>query len=403
MPHVVFFFFSSRRRHTRFDCDWSSDVCSSDLDPERHHDADHAGREEAHHNVGGVQRAERLDDEVAEAPARLAAQELADDDADQRERDGRRERGEGPGGCRGHDDRAHALPLRGAEEARRVDQVGVDTARALERVEEDDEEHDRPREHDLRQEPEAEDHRDEWHEGDARERVERDDERLEDAREPVPPPEHEPGGEPRGDADDEPPERGLHRRERHRPDGQADLPGGEVGEAAEDHRGPANEERVDPVEAGGRRDRLDSREPLPRADEDHEDQKPPAEDPRSLGHCNRGREAGGFGGWPEPRCAAAAFRMSPCTPPGSASSSPSTRQITRYSCAYSSVSRSLITSRGRGMPTSWTSFTRPGRRVMTMIRSASVIASERPWVTKTTVWWRASHTLKSSAWRASLA
>src|SRR5205085_4787640 len=26
------FFFSSRRRHTRFDCDWSSDVCSSDLE-----------------------------------------------------------------------------------------------------------------------------------------------------------------------------------------------------------------------------------------------------------------------------------------------------------------------------------------------------------------------------------
>src|SRR5256886_14534804 len=29
----MFFFFSSRRRHTRFDCDWSSDVCSSDLTP----------------------------------------------------------------------------------------------------------------------------------------------------------------------------------------------------------------------------------------------------------------------------------------------------------------------------------------------------------------------------------
>src|SRR2546427_13229353 len=29
--YFVFFFFSSRRRHTRFDCDWSSDVCSSDL------------------------------------------------------------------------------------------------------------------------------------------------------------------------------------------------------------------------------------------------------------------------------------------------------------------------------------------------------------------------------------
>src|SRR2546430_9440513 len=30
------FFFSSRRRHTRFDCDWSSDVCSSDLVAVRH-------------------------------------------------------------------------------------------------------------------------------------------------------------------------------------------------------------------------------------------------------------------------------------------------------------------------------------------------------------------------------
>src|SRR2546426_1279959 len=28
----VFFFFSSRRRHTRLQGDWSSDVCSSDLD-----------------------------------------------------------------------------------------------------------------------------------------------------------------------------------------------------------------------------------------------------------------------------------------------------------------------------------------------------------------------------------
>src|SRR5207302_2636620 len=30
---VYFFFFSSRRRHTRFSRDWSSDVCSSDLSP----------------------------------------------------------------------------------------------------------------------------------------------------------------------------------------------------------------------------------------------------------------------------------------------------------------------------------------------------------------------------------
>src|SRR2546427_3938900 len=32
---IISFFFSSRRRHTRFDCDWSSDVCSSDLLPRR--------------------------------------------------------------------------------------------------------------------------------------------------------------------------------------------------------------------------------------------------------------------------------------------------------------------------------------------------------------------------------
>src|SRR3712207_9472087 len=31
----MFFFFSSRRRHTRYWRDWSSDVCSSDLPPAR--------------------------------------------------------------------------------------------------------------------------------------------------------------------------------------------------------------------------------------------------------------------------------------------------------------------------------------------------------------------------------
>src|SRR3990167_1173991 len=30
-PYLFLLIFSSRRRHTRFDCDWSSDVCSSDL------------------------------------------------------------------------------------------------------------------------------------------------------------------------------------------------------------------------------------------------------------------------------------------------------------------------------------------------------------------------------------
>src|SRR5260370_11378830 len=45
------FFFSSRRRHTRFKCDWSSDVCSSDLqtqgnDPLRFLDEDRGGQEQ---------------------------------------------------------------------------------------------------------------------------------------------------------------------------------------------------------------------------------------------------------------------------------------------------------------------------------------------------------------------
>src|SRR5256886_12537312 len=35
---TVDFFCSSRRRHTRFDCDWSSDVCSSDLPPQQNGD-----------------------------------------------------------------------------------------------------------------------------------------------------------------------------------------------------------------------------------------------------------------------------------------------------------------------------------------------------------------------------
>src|SRR2546422_11748459 len=41
---VFFFFFSSRRRHTRCSRDWSSDVCSSDLEPVAVHDAGRAHR-----------------------------------------------------------------------------------------------------------------------------------------------------------------------------------------------------------------------------------------------------------------------------------------------------------------------------------------------------------------------
>src|SRR3712207_8539374 len=53
---TTFFFFSSRRRHTRYWRDWSSDVCSSDLkddiermmrDAEAHAEEDKRRREEA--------------------------------------------------------------------------------------------------------------------------------------------------------------------------------------------------------------------------------------------------------------------------------------------------------------------------------------------------------------------
>src|SRR2546430_12730568 len=45
---LYFFFFSSRRRHTRFDCDWSSDVCSSDLyENPQYYDTLHRAQQEA--------------------------------------------------------------------------------------------------------------------------------------------------------------------------------------------------------------------------------------------------------------------------------------------------------------------------------------------------------------------
>src|SRR5688572_18176521 len=48
----IFFFFSSRRRHTRFDCDWSSDVCSSDLlKKNRHYRSELSFEDESLHPV----------------------------------------------------------------------------------------------------------------------------------------------------------------------------------------------------------------------------------------------------------------------------------------------------------------------------------------------------------------
>src|SRR5256886_16976675 len=52
---LFFFFFSSRRRHTRFDCDWSSDVCSSDLGAaERLEPSAWKAASQRRHDRGGV-------------------------------------------------------------------------------------------------------------------------------------------------------------------------------------------------------------------------------------------------------------------------------------------------------------------------------------------------------------
>src|SRR3712207_6894648 len=67
---LVFFFFSSRRRHTRYWRDWSSDVCSSDLEHRRGEDQD-----------ARVRRVRRQPAAVADAhvrqPEAHAAQRLA--------------------------------------------------------------------------------------------------------------------------------------------------------------------------------------------------------------------------------------------------------------------------------------------------------------------------------------
>src|SRR2546427_3909380 len=74
-----FFFFSSRRRHTRFDCDWSSDVCSSDLEDVRRFGEPCPAAAEP--RGGGARElllelreiAERLLDGVRQRPGGLAA------------------------------------------------------------------------------------------------------------------------------------------------------------------------------------------------------------------------------------------------------------------------------------------------------------------------------------------
>src|SRR5690606_39813155 len=86
--------FSSRRRHTRFSRDWSSDVCSSDLygqvgkDEVRHVDlVAPTGRDEAAAGVQGAEAGIRGGGiEVAAGPAAGVEAELTDDGGDLEDR-----------------------------------------------------------------------------------------------------------------------------------------------------------------------------------------------------------------------------------------------------------------------------------------------------------------------------
>src|SRR6266853_987827 len=72
VDRFIFFFFSSRRRHTRFDCDWSSDVCSSDLRWMDAGEAKHWGL--ANHVVPkgqGLAKAREIAQQLAEGPPLL--------------------------------------------------------------------------------------------------------------------------------------------------------------------------------------------------------------------------------------------------------------------------------------------------------------------------------------------
>src|SRR2546427_13298570 len=67
---AVCFFFSSRRRHTRFDCDWSSDVCSSDLVGGSQHLGTVGGEDLGVQVLAGAQHRQAGDAEIGRASCR---------------------------------------------------------------------------------------------------------------------------------------------------------------------------------------------------------------------------------------------------------------------------------------------------------------------------------------------
>src|SRR5690606_39327464 len=72
--HVIMFmfFFSSRRRHTRFSRDWSSDVCSSDLCRDRRRTAAADGGDAGPRRLGALAAGggDRSADEIGRASCR---------------------------------------------------------------------------------------------------------------------------------------------------------------------------------------------------------------------------------------------------------------------------------------------------------------------------------------------
>src|SRR5438034_572880 len=104
---IGFFFFSSRRRHTRSLCDWSSDVCSSDLaqsqvsqDPQRH-----LARSRGPQTADGSRRAARHRRRVGRRGRRADAADVGRGAADPRDRARRTPPVDGDAGRarRGHD------------------------------------------------------------------------------------------------------------------------------------------------------------------------------------------------------------------------------------------------------------------------------------------------------------
>src|SRR5690606_41057191 len=75
---VLVFFFSSRRRHTRFSRDWSSDVCSSDLDDEFEALLDQLHGKGRHTGVA-ADAAPAAEPVAAEAPAGAGGDDLISD------------------------------------------------------------------------------------------------------------------------------------------------------------------------------------------------------------------------------------------------------------------------------------------------------------------------------------